>query len=219
MRPAVRIGPEAFARNNLPLRQFSHWRKRGTEEREADGFRMDADFFGRDAVAVAVALLGARLLVDGIGGIVVETEAYRRDDEASHSYRGQTAANAAMFADPAGVYVYRSYGLHWCLNFVCEPGSAVLIRALEPTDGIDIMAERRAVAVPRRLCAGPGNLCKALAVSGAMNGLSVLKPPFSLEPAVLAPVSVSGRRIGISKAADRPWRFAVEGSAYVSKPI
>jgi len=179
---------------------------------------MDADFFGRDAVAVAVALLGARLLVDGIGGLIVETEAYRRDDEASHSYRGQTVANAAMFGDPARVYVYRSYGLHWCLNFVCEPGSAVLIRALEPTDGIDIMTERRAAAL-RRLCAGPGNLCKALAVTGAMNGLSVLHPPFSLESAARAPASVSGCRIGISKAADRPWRFAVEGSAYLSKPI
>ncbi|MFC3073289.1 DNA-3-methyladenine glycosylase [Shinella pollutisoli] len=180
---------------------------------------MDADFFRRDVVAVAVDLLGVRLLVDGVGGVIVETEAYRKDDEASHSYRGPTAANAAMFGDPARAYVYRSYGMHWCLNFVCEPGSAVLIRALEPTDGLEAMAARRPAAPPRRLCAGPGNLCKALGVTGGMNGLPVLRPPFLLERPAQAPASVSGCRIGISKAADRPWRFAVEGSAYLSKPI
>lgn len=182
-------------------------------------FGMDERFFARDAVAVAVDLLGARLLVDGVGGLVVETEAYRRDDEASHSFRGQTPRNAAMFGAPGGVYVYRSYGLHWCFNIVCERGSAVLIRALEPTHGLPAMMARRATAEARRLCAGPGNLCKALAVTGGMNGLSVLDAPFRLEPPAEPPVMASGVRIGISKAADRPWRFAVKGSAYLSRPI
>lgn len=180
---------------------------------------MDERFFARDAVAVAADLLGARLLVGGVGGLIVETEAYRQDDEASHSFRGQTAANAAMFGAPGVVYVYRSYGLHWCLNFVCERGSAVLIRALEPTNGLEEMMARRGVAEPRRLCAGPGNLCRALAVTGGMNGLDGLAAPFSLEPASATSASVSGVRIGISKAAERPWRFAVAGSRYLSKPI
>ena len=180
---------------------------------------MNEAFFARDAVAVAADLLGTRLLVDGIGGTIVETEAYRQDDEASHSYRGLTKGNAAMFGGPAQVYVYRSYGLHWCLNFVCEPGSAVLIRALEPTDGLEVMTARRSNAPLRRLCAGPGNVCQALEVTGGMNGMSVLSPPFSLEAPAQPSVSVSGRRIGISKAAERPWRFAVAGSGYLSKPL
>jgi DNA-3-methyladenine glycosylase len=180
---------------------------------------MDQNFFARDAVAVAVELLGTRVLVDGVGGLIVETEAYRKDDEASHSFRGPTAANAAMFGEPARAYIYRSYGLHWCLNFVCAPGSAVLIRALEPTHGQQVMAARRGVTAARKLCAGPGNLCRALAITGGMNGLSLLQPPFFLEPPDEVPVSVSGRRIGISKAAERPWRFAMRGSFYLSKPI
>ncbi|MGD9479789.1 DNA-3-methyladenine glycosylase [Shinella sp. G-2] len=180
---------------------------------------MDESFFARDAVAVAVDLLGARLLVDGVGGRIVETEAYRPDDAASHSFRGETAANAAMFGAPGTVYVYRSYGLHWCLNFVCAPGSAVLLRALEPTQGLETMMERRGVTVVRKLCAGPGNLCKALAVTGGMNGALLSRAPFSLEPPPEAPVAVSGVRIGISKAVDHPWRFAVKGSSFLSKPI
>lgn len=180
---------------------------------------MDERFFARDAVAVAADLLGARLLVDGVGGLVVETEAYRQDDEASHSFRGQTAGNVARFGKPGRAYVYRSYGLHWCFNIVCERGSAVLIRALEPTHGLETMMARRAVGEARKLCAGPGNLCKALAITGAMNGLSVLADPFSLEPPFEMPASASGVRIGISKAAERPWRFAVKGSRYLSRPI
>jgi DNA-3-methyladenine glycosylase len=180
---------------------------------------MDERFFRRDAVAVAADLIGTLLLIDGVGGIIVETEAYRQDDEASHSYRGPTLAKAVMFGAPAHAYVYRSYGLHWCLNFVCEPGSAVLIRALEPTHGLETMVKRRSIVVMRRLCAGPGNLCKALGVTGGMNGLSILSPPFSLELPAQACVVVSGIRIGISKAAERPWRFAMRGSAYLSKPI
>ncbi|WP_421590683.1 DNA-3-methyladenine glycosylase [Shinella sp. M27] len=180
---------------------------------------MDERFFARDVVAVATDLLGARLLVDGVGGLVVETEAYRQDDEASHSFRGRTAGNAVMFGEPGRAYVYRSYGLHWCFNIVCERGSAVLIRALEPTHGLDTMMARRAAGEGRKLCAGPGNLCKALAITGDMNGLSVLADPFSLESPSEVPASASGVRIGISKAAERPWRFAVRGSRYLSRPI
>jgi DNA-3-methyladenine glycosylase len=180
---------------------------------------MDEHFFARDVVAVAADLLGARLLVDGVGGLIVETEAYRQDDEASHSFRGQTAWNAAMFGAPGRAYVYRSYGLHWCFNIVCERGNAVLIRALEPTHGLETMMTRRAVGEVRKLCAGPGNLCKALAITGEMNGLSVLTDPFSLEASSDMPASTSGVRIGITKAAERPWRFAVRGSRYLSRPI
>lgn len=180
---------------------------------------MDERFFARDVVAVAADLLGARLLVDGIGGLIVETEAYRQDDEASHSFRGQMAGNAAVFGEPGRAYVYRSYGLHWCFNIVCERGSAVLIRALEPTHGLETMVARRAVGEARKLCSGPGNLCKALAITGGMNGLSVFTDPFCLEPPSEVPVWASGVRIGISKAAERPWRFAVKGSRYLSRPI
>lgn len=180
---------------------------------------MDENFFARDVVAVAVDLLGARLLVGGVGGLIVETEAYRQDDEASHSFRGPTAGNAAMFGEPGRAYVYRSYGLHWCFNIVCERGSAVLIRALEPTHELEAMMERRAVGEARKLCAGPGNLCKALAITGEMNGLSVAADPFSLVLPSEVPVSASGVRIGISKAAERPWRFAVKGSRYLSRSI
>ncbi|AOF94149.1 DNA-3-methyladenine glycosylase [Sinorhizobium sp. RAC02] len=180
---------------------------------------MDERFFARDVVSVAVDLLGARLLIDGAGGRIVETEAYRQDDEASHSFRGQTAANAAMFGEAGRAYVYRSYGLHWCFNIVCQRGSAVLIRALEPTHGLGAMMERRSITEARKLCAGPGNLCKALGVTVGMNGLSVFHAPFSLKPPSEAPVSASGVRIGISKAAERPWRFAVKGSPSLSRPI
>lgn len=180
---------------------------------------MDERFFARDVVAVAADLLGARLLLNGVGGLVVETEAYRHDDEASHSFRGKTAANAAMFGEPGRAYVYRSYGLHWCLNVVCERGSAILLRALQPTHGIDTMIARRAVSERRRLCAGPGNLCKALAVTGEINGMSIVDAPFFMEPPSEVAVWTSGVRIGISKAADRPWRFAVKGSPFLSKPI
>ncbi len=180
---------------------------------------MHGCFFRRDAVAVASDLLGATLLVDGVGGVIVETEAYRQDDEASHSYRGKTLANAAIFGEPACSYVYRSYGLHWCLNFVCEPGSAVLVRALEPTHGVDTMIARRGTNNRCKLCAGPGNVCKALGVTGKMNRLSLLEPPFSFAlPTIPAPTA-KGARIGITKAVERRWRFAVEGSRYLSKPI
>ena len=174
-------------------------------------------FFDRDVTTVARELLGATLLVDGVGGIIVETEAYHPTDPASHSFRGPTPRNRSMFGPPARVYVYRSYGIHWCVNFVCEGASAVLIRALEPTSGIEIMAGRRGVGDPLRLASGPGKVCAALGVNGAHDGLPLDRPPFSL---ILAPAplpAIIGPRIGITKAVDKPWRFGAAGSPYLSR--
>lgn len=174
-------------------------------------------FFDREVTRVARGLLGATLLVDGVGGIIVETEAYHRDDPASHAYPGPTQRNAAMFGPPAHAYVYRSYGIHWCLNFVCQPGSAVLIRALEPTRGIDAMRQRRGLDDLRALCSGPGKLGQALGVTPALYGKPLDKPPFSLaigdEP--LSPLV--GPRIGLTKAVETPWRFGIAGSPWLSR--
>lgn len=185
-----------------------------------------ASFFDRDVIAVARDLVGATLLVDGVGGIVVETEAYGPDDPASHSFRGQTPRNQAMFAAPATVYVYLSYGVHWCMNIVCQKGSAVLLRAIEPRQGIETMQARRNLAAMRLLCAGPGRLAQALGVDGALDGASILEAPFQLHPAC-SPINtdttvtniISGPRIGISKATEQPWRFGLAGSKFLSKPF
>jgi DNA-3-methyladenine glycosylase len=163
-------------------------------------------------------LIGCDLRVDGIGGIIVETEAYDRSDPASHSVNGPTRRNASMFGPPGHAYVYRSYGIHWCLNLVCEPGSAVLIRALEPRHGLETMAARRGLSDPRRLCAGPGRLCQALAVSLAMDGLALDAPPFVLAAPETAPAWIADRRIGISRAVETPWRFLLAGSRALSRP-
>ena len=180
--------------------------------------------FSAPSVDVARRLIGAVLQVDGVGGRIVETEAYDADDPASHSYGGHTARNAVMFGPPGRAYVYRSYGIHWCLNFVCAPvghGAGVLIRALEPTAGVDLMRERRGVDAMRLLCSGPGRLGQALAVTHAHNGLRLDRRPFRVVPrgddanrAVHA-----GVRIGISKSVELPWRFVLAGSPFLSKPL
>lgn len=177
------------------------------------------NFFARTALDVAASLIGCELLHDGIGGIIVETEAYLPDDPASHSFAGPTKRNASMFGAPATSYVYLIYGMHWCLNAVCLPGSAVLIRALEPTAGLATMAQRRELADARKFCAGPGRLAQALGITGAADGLSFLALPFTLRRALEPPALVSGPRIGISRAADLPWRFGLAGSPFLSRPF
>ncbi|HZY68410.1 MAG TPA: DNA-3-methyladenine glycosylase [Devosia sp.] len=176
-------------------------------------------FLDRDAAAVAPDLLGARLLLDGVGGVITETEAYHPEDAASHSFRGPTPRNRSMFAGPGCVYVYRSYGIHWCLNFVCRGASAVLIRALEPTDGVDRMRERRGIDDLRALCSGPGKLCAALGVTGELDGRMLTAPPFEVVLPEQSADLVIGPRIGITKAADVPWRFGVKGSRFLSRPF
>ncbi len=179
-------------------------------------------FFDRSVHDVAPGLIGATLLVGGVGGEIVEVEAYHHTDPAAHSYRGQTPRNAVMFGPPGYAYVYRSYGIHWCLNFVCEAegnASAVLIRALRPTVGLDRMRRRRGLKDERLLCSGPGRLCQALGVSIKHNGLALDAPPFELRARDSVPEIAVGPRIGITKAVEHPWRYAVKGSRYLSKPI
>ncbi|MGV3550584.1 DNA-3-methyladenine glycosylase [Rhizobium sp.] len=178
---------------------------------------IDAHFFARAPDAVARELIGATLLYDGAGGVIVETEAYHPADPASHSFRGPTPRNAAMFSEPGNVYVYRIYGMHWCLNFVCTPGSAVLIRALEPTKGLDRMTDRRGGLAPRLLASGPGRLCAALGITRDDDGRSLFSAPFELIGAAGDQPVIVGPRIGITKAVDEPLRFGLSGSAYLSR--
>jgi DNA-3-methyladenine glycosylase len=185
--------------------------------RRTDASSLDTTFFSRPPEAVGRDLIGATLLYDGAGGVIVETEAYHPGDPASHSFRGPTPRNAAMFGTPGTVYVYRIYGMHWCLNFVCMPGSAVLIRALEPTAGLDRMAERRGGLAPRLLASGPGRLCAALGITREDDGKSLFEPPFCLVANAGARNILIGPRIGITKAVDEPLRFGLEGSPYLSR--
>jgi DNA-3-methyladenine glycosylase len=178
--------------------------------------------FEGDSHEVARWLIGATLLVDGVGGIIVETEAYDREDPASHSYSGPTARNAAMFGPPGRAYVYRSYGIHWCLNLVCreiDHGAGVLIRAMEPTQGLDRMRERRGLEEIRQLCSGPGKVGQALGITPEHNGLRLDRHPFRLLAAPTPVEIVQGPRIGISQAMDVPWRFGMAESKFLSRPF
>jgi DNA-3-methyladenine glycosylase len=179
-------------------------------------------FFARNVHEVAPDLIGATLLVKGVGGVIVEVEAYHHTEPAAHSFRGKTERNAVMFGPPGYAYVYRSYGIHWCVNLVCEvdgSASAVLIRALAPTAGLAQMRRRRGLSDPRLLCAGPGRLCQALGITYAHNGLALDRPPFALVARAEMPDIVAGPRIGITKAADLPWRYGLQGSKFLSKPF
>jgi DNA-3-methyladenine glycosylase len=180
--------------------------------------------FRAASIDVARALIGASLFIDGVGGRIVETEAYDESEPASHTFGGRTARNAVMFGAPGRAYIYRSYGIHWCLNFVCMPkghGAGVLIRAIEPTAGLERMRERRGVHDERLLCSGPGRLGQALGVTHALNGLRLDRAPFRLVPCRAdAAISVAaGMRIGISKSRDLPWRFVLAGSRFLSRPM
>ena len=186
------------------------------------GKQLNRAFFARSVHAVAPDLIGATLLVNGVGGLIVEVEAYHHTDPAAHSFRGPTARNQVMFGPPGYTYVYRSYGIHWCVNFVCEregSASAVLIRAIQPTHGIAAMRRRRRLHDERSLCSGPGKLTEALAITRAHNGLPLDAPPIALH-ARLGKVHVaSGIRIGITKAVELPWRYGLKGSRFLSKPF
>jgi len=179
-------------------------------------------FFARSVHEVAPDLIGATMLVDGVGGIIVEVEAYHQTEPAAHSYRGPTPRTMVMFGPPGFAYVYRSYGIHWCINFVCEPAgaaAAVLIRALQPTHGLAAMRRRRGLDDERMLCSGPGKLASALAITKAQNGLALTAPPFAVHARTLTPEIATGVRIGITKAAELPWRYGLKGSRFVSKPF
>lgn len=179
-------------------------------------------FFDRSVHDVAPDLIGCALLVEGCGGIVVEVEAYHHTDPAAHSYIGETKRNSVMFGPPGYAYVYRSYGIHWCLNFVCEAkgsASAILIRAIEPIAGIAAMRRRRGVPDERQLCSGPGKLGEALGITHRLNGLPLDQAPFELRGRPKPVDVITGRRIGISKAVDKPWRYGLAGSRFLSRPF
>lgn len=193
---------------------------KGTAER---GERLDANFFVRSVHEVAPNLIGCRLLFNGVGGVIVETEAYEREDPASHSFVGLTERTKVMFGPPGRAYVYLSYGIHSLLNFVCEPegeAAAVLIRALEPTTGLDEMHARRPAArSDLDLCSGPGKLTNALGITLKENADPLDRDPFLLlPPEGDSPQVVTSPRVGITKAVERPWRFTAAGNPYVSRP-
>ena len=182
---------------------------------------MSVDFTAPVA-EVAESLIGAQLFLDGVGGTIVETEAYDQADPASHGFSGQTERNSVMFGPAGHAYVYRSYGLHWCLNIVCMPAghaAAVLVRALEPTAGYEQMRQRRGLQDERLLCAGPGRLAQALGVSGELNGSPLDSTPFRIIPRRTETTVVAGPRVGITKAREVPWRFALAGSKFLSRPL
>ena len=183
---------------------------------------LSRDFFARSVHEVAPELIGVTLLVDGVGGRIVEVEAYDQKDPASHGFRGPTPRNASMFGPPGHAYVYRSYGIHWCLNLVCGAEGipeAALVRALEPTHGLERMRARRGLESPLLYCAGPGRLCEALSVASAHDGLPLDESPFELLAGAGEVDVVAGPRIGITRAIEQPWRYVLAGSRYVSRPL
>jgi DNA-3-methyladenine glycosylase len=184
--------------------------------------RLTKAFFNRSVHEVAPDLIGATLLFGGVGGRLVEVEAYHHTDPAAHSYNGPTPRNVVMFGPAGYAYVYRSYGIHWCLNFVCEPkgsAAAVLIRAVEPTVGLARMRRRRGVSDVRLLCSGPGRVCQALGITRADNGLALDEPPFELLARSGEVEVVAGPRIGLTKAVEKPWRYGLKDSRFLSKPF
>lgn len=179
-------------------------------------------FFARSVHDVAPDLIGATLLMDGVGGIITEVEAYHHTEPAAHSFNGPTPRNRVMFGPPGFLYVYRSYGIHWCMNFVCEKegsAAAVLIRALEPTHGIPAMRRRRGLHNERMLCSGPGKLCEAIAVSDKLNGHALDEPPIEIYARPRKTDIIKGIRIGITKAVELPWRYGLKDSKFLSKPF
>jgi DNA-3-methyladenine glycosylase len=183
---------------------------------------LQREFFARSVHAVAPELIGCTLLVDDVGGRIVEVEAYDGEDPASHGFHGQTARNRSMFGPPGQAYVYRSYGVHWCLNLVCDlegRAEAALVRALEPTEGIDVMRARRGLEDERLLCSGPGRLCQALGITREHDGLALDGPPFALLSAPEEVDVVRGPRVGITRAADLPWRYVLAGSRFLSRSL
>jgi DNA-3-methyladenine glycosylase len=184
--------------------------------------KLTRDFFARSVHQVAPELIGVELLVNGVGGPIVEVESYDHEDPAAHGFGGRTKRNASMFGPPGHAYVYRSYGIHWCLNLVCASegvAEAVLIRALEPRYGIDEMRRRRGLDELHLLCAGPGRLCQALAVTAEHDGLPLDEPPFELRARGEQPEIAIGARIGITKAAEQPWRYGMAGSPFLSRAL
>jgi DNA-3-methyladenine glycosylase len=195
---------------------------KATAARPPLGKRLKRSFFDRSVHEVAPDLIGATLLFKGVGGVIVEVEAYHHTEPAAHSYHGPTPRNLVMFGPPGFTYVYRSYGIHWCVNFVCEKegsASAVLIRALAPTHGLAAMRRRRGLQEERALCSGPGKLCEALGITVAHSGLPLDRAPYALHARVGEVDVVSGVRIGLTKAVELPWRYGLKGSRYLSKPF
>jgi DNA-3-methyladenine glycosylase len=186
---------------------------------------LGVEFFERSVQRVARELVGCELRFAGVGGVIVELEAYERDDPACHAYVGLTPRTATLFGPPGRAYVYLSYGIHSCLNFVCEPegeAAAVLIRALEPRWGIDEMRRRRGREDLRDLCSGPGKLTEALGIGLDMDHARLDEPPFEVRAPdrEWADVEVEcGPRIGITRGAELPWRFCARDSRYLSRPL
>ena len=195
----------------------------GQRPEKASTERLDRSLFDRSVHVVARELIGCRLFYEGAGGTIVETESYERDDPACHAYAGLTDRTEVLFGPPGRAYVYLSYGIHSLLNAVAEPegdAAAVLIRAIEPTHGLEEMRRRRGVQADDQLCSGPGKLTEALGIGLSENGADLNRDPFLLlprEPDWSGEI-LTGPRVGITKAVERPWRFALADSSFVSRP-